>query len=110
MAVSLSAIVDKTGLTENVVLYRYTARRNAGDLRHQIFRDSEITLYGVIDPHLCHYNEGQWMLRVYNPAGQLVELPSRHGEDHPGCVSTYYHALNYLHMDAEYRDQEWRRP
>lgn len=106
MALDLVQILAETGLTEDAVPFAghtFTARRNAGDLRHQIFRDSELSPFGVLEPHWCEYNADRWMLRVYDPAGQLVGLPSRHGADHPdgGCVHSYTNALNHLRMVAE---------
>lgn len=111
LAQDLFQITFQTGLTEDAVPFdghTFIARRNAGGLRFQIFRDNDPTPYGVVEAHRCPYSPDHsgrecWRLRVFDPAGQPVGLPSKHGADHPdgGCVHSYTNALNHLRMVAE---------
>lgn len=94
-----------TGLHENPTQFgehTYTARRNDGEPRYQIFRDGELGPIGYLELHRCEFNEGRWQLRVYDAASAPVGLPSRHGEDHPdgGCVHSYTNALSHLRARA----------
>ncbi len=88
-----------TRLTEEPTLYGehiYTARRNEGELRYQVFRDGDLAPVGYIDAHRCTYHGNAWRLRVYGADLAPIGQPSRHGADHAGCVHSYTNALSHL--------------
>ncbi len=88
----MAEIAAATGLDETTIAnggHVFVARRNEGDFRFQIFRDTEITPFGVVEAHRCRLAFRTWRLRTYGPNGRAL-----------GCMRNYLDALDQLALGS----------
>lgn len=72
----------------------YTARRNTGESRWQVFAEGEFSPVGYIELHRCERHADKERLLVFGPDGRQ---PSDCAPP-MGCVGDYMSALNYIRM------------
>lgn len=77
----------------------YTARRNAGEARWQVFADGDFAPAGFIEEHRCPLWEGEVRLMVFDRNNRQIGVPKPGKDD--GCVGHYANALNFIRMTRE---------